>query len=284
MLCALGDVVEDVTVRLAGPPAHGADADARIDRHRGGSAANVAAVAASLAGVARFVGQVGADGLGDRLVAALVAERVDPRVVRGGRSGTIVVLVDQGGERTMLRDRGSTADLASFDPAWLGDVAALHVPAYGLYEGAIAATAREAVAAAHELGVLVSIDVSSSTLLERFGVARFRRLLAELRPDVLHANEVEADVLGLDAARPAADVGIQVITRGAAASEVASADGYVTAVPDKVAPVDSTGAGDAFMAGFLVTLIEGGEPADALRGGHAAATRTVTTPGAGAPL
>src|SRR5688572_17833675 len=112
MLCAVGDLVEDVVVLLDGPPARGTDTTARISRHRGGSAANVAvaAAAASREKRARFVGHVGADDLGDRLLAELAAAGVDLAVTRGGHTGSIVVLVDPDGERTMLTDRGASPD------------------------------------------------------------------------------------------------------------------------------------------------------------------------------
>ena len=107
VLCAVGDLVEDIVVWLAGAPGEGTDTEARVFRRRGGSAANVAALCAANGTPARFVGHVGADDLGDRLLATLSASGVDVRVRRGGRTGTIVVLVAPGGERTMLTDRGA---------------------------------------------------------------------------------------------------------------------------------------------------------------------------------
>ena len=114
MLCAVGDLVEDIVVWLAGAPGEGTDTDARVFRRRGGSAANVAALCAASGTPARFVGHVGADDLGDRLLASSRASGVDvASCERGGRTGTIVVLVAPGGERTMLTDRGAALDLAA---------------------------------------------------------------------------------------------------------------------------------------------------------------------------
>ena len=85
---------------------HATDNPAVIHRTRGGSAANVAAFARRGTAVpARFIGCVGADPAGDMLCAELAGRGVDVRVQRRGRTGTIVVLVDGDGERTMYPDR-----------------------------------------------------------------------------------------------------------------------------------------------------------------------------------
>src|SRR5205814_351175 len=110
VLCTLGDLVEDVVVWLHEPINYGTDTPARIVRRRGGSAANVAAFAAAVGSSSRFVGQVGTDGTGERLLAGLHAGGVDTVVARGGRTGSIVVVVDPSGERTMLTDRGAATE------------------------------------------------------------------------------------------------------------------------------------------------------------------------------
>lgn len=103
----LGDHVEDVVVWLRGPLRAGTDNPATVHRTRGGSAAKVA----------RFLGRVGADELGDVLTGRLRACGVDVRVQRGGRTGSVVVLVHEDGERTMLPDRGACAGLGPADIA-----------------------------------------------------------------------------------------------------------------------------------------------------------------------
>src|SRR5262249_34856351 len=114
MLCAVGDLVEDVVVWLSEPPRGATDTPVRVFHRRGGSAANVAAFAAGIDGSsARFTGRGGAAAAGDRLVNGLVAAGVDARVQRVGRTGTIVVLVAPVGERTMLTDRGASTALTA---------------------------------------------------------------------------------------------------------------------------------------------------------------------------
>ncbi|MBA3287017.1 MAG: sugar kinase, partial [Acidimicrobiia bacterium] len=192
MLGVIGDLVEDVVVMLAGPPARGTDTTATIARTRGGSAANVAAATASTGAAVCFIGRVGDDPVGSRLVDELVAGGVDVRVQRGGRTGAIVVLVEPDGERTMLSDRGAAVELDGLDPAWLLGVTWLHVPAYSLCAEPIGAAAHQAIAVVRAAGGRVSVDVSSVALVDGFGAARFAELLVELAPDVVLANAEEA--------------------------------------------------------------------------------------------
>ena len=282
MLCAIGDLVEDVIVLLSGAPRIGTDTDAHVERHRGGSAANVATAAAGLAGRARFVGQVGADELGHRLVAELERAGVDTAVTHAGRTGTVVVLVDPDGERTMLTDRGAATELDAVDPAWLADVTVLHVPAYSLAAGPLANTARELVALAHDRGIPVSVDTSSVSVLDELGgtTRGARDRLARLRPAVLLANGAEADHLALEA--PLTDDGILVVKRGGEPTLLVAADGRRQEVPVPHAEViDTTGAGDAFAAGFLLAWSGGAEPPEAVAAGQRAARSVVQRPGAG---
>ena len=133
MLATLGDLVDDVVVRLDETFHYGADTAAQVGHRRGGSAANVADVAARLGASVRFLGQVGADAVGDGLIAALATAGVDVSAVRrGGATGTIIVLVDHTGERSMLTDRRACVALDRPDPKWLEGVATLHVPFYSL--------------------------------------------------------------------------------------------------------------------------------------------------------
>ncbi|MFM8713796.1 MAG: carbohydrate kinase family protein, partial [Actinomycetota bacterium] len=102
MLCAVGDLIEDIVVQLHDHVQRDTDTAATIVRRRGGSAANVAYFAAKLSGASRFVGCIGSDSLGDSLIGQLTRHGVDVCGERVGRTGSIVVMATTDGERTML--------------------------------------------------------------------------------------------------------------------------------------------------------------------------------------
>ncbi len=285
MLAVVGDLVEDVVVWTSEPVRHGTDTAARVFRTRGGSGANVAALAASAAGAAvRFIGCVGPDAAGDALVAALEASGVDVRVQRRGTTGAVVLLVDPDGERTMFPDRGAAAELGPVDASWLDDVAWLHAPLYGFEREPMRGSVLALVDAARARGIRLSVDASSTGLVANLGVDAVIELLADLRPDVLFANETEAALLGVEAGGPvAANVAASVVVKhGAVPTEVFEAGERVLREP--VPPVadvrDLTGAGDAFAAGYLEAVLGGADAAAAARSGHAAAATVIAAPGA----
>lgn len=282
MLCTIGDLVEDVVVWLSHEPNHASDTPARISRTRGGSAANVALFSASVFGSSRFIGQIGDDRLGTQLVELLVAGGVDVCVRREGRTGSIVVLVYPDGERTMLSDRGACTQLATFPQSGFDGTTALHVPAYSLTVDPLAAVAANAIDEARARGILVSIDASSTSVLSDFGVDAFCELIARLKPDVFVCNGDEADLLGLSPSNPIDGARHTVIKRGAQPTVAISRDKTTTHldVPPVTNIYDTTGAGDAFAAGFIGSFVVTGEIRDALMAGHALAARVLRSPGA----
>jgi ribokinase len=255
-ICCLGDLVLDVIVLLEQPLAPGADATSRIVLRPGGQAANVAAWIAALGGSARFVGKRGADDAGALAAARLLELGVDlAGPVEPAGNGVIVSLVQPTGERTMCSDRGIAVELLpeELDAVWFQDCDHLHVSGYALLREPVRFAAARATELARAHGARVSVDLSSWSAIRDYGAERFRSDLLRLLPDVVFANEEEDELLG----GPIEGV-TWIVKRGAAG---ASFDGVVHGtVP--VEAVDSTGAGDAFAAGWLV-----GGPALALESG-----------------
>ncbi len=257
MIVCLGDLLLDVIVRLSQPLAEGADADAETRLGPGGQAANVAAWIAELGGEARFIGKRADDEAGRAAVAGLERYGIDVRgPVVGGRTGTIVSLVSLDGARTMASDRGVSPDFRAdeLDPAWLDGCTHLHLPGYSLLRSPIDGAALRAA----ELAPSLSVDLSSWSAIRDFGPARFRGRLMALRPAVVFANEDEERIIG------GPIEGTEwVLKRGPLGARFGELE--LPAVPTDV--VDTTGAGDALAAGYLV-----GGPEPAL----AAAARCVT--------
>ena len=197
MLATLGDLLEDVAVYPTTAIREATDTPCAITRRRGGSAANAAVAAAATlgAGRVRFLGRVGGDPLGERLLTELEAAGVKACVQRGGRTGSVVVLVGDEGERTMLTDRGCSLNFSGYEESWLKGVKMLHVPGYSLMEGALAETAMAAISAVRAAGGKVSVDASSAGAISDVGVETFRRTLSEIEPDLLICNRSEDDLL-----------------------------------------------------------------------------------------
>lgn len=281
MLCAVGDLIEDVVCLLDTELHRASDTPSRIVRARGGSAANVASFAALTGSPSRFVGCVGADDLGRRLCDSLAADGVDVRVQTRGRTGSIIVLVHDDGQRSMLTDRGSAADLGPIDPAVLNDVTVLHVPTYSLTAEPTATSTLGLIAEAQRRGIPVSIDASSESVLVDFDVRRYRDLIARTAPDILLCNEDEARVLEVEASGGVPGARLTVVKHGA--QPVVTFSGAVREefpVPPVAVVLDTTGAGDAFAAGFLPAWVRDRNLRAAVDAGHRMATRALGAPGA----
>jgi sugar/nucleoside kinase (ribokinase family) len=258
--------VLDVIVRLEQPLAPGADASSRITLSAGGQAANVAAWVAALGGEAVWLGRRAVDAPG-----RIAAEELSGRGVRlcgpvaATGNGVIVSLVDPGGERTMCPDRGVGPDLAPEDVAagMLEGCAWLHVSGYALFLEPAASAAARAVALARSGDTRVSVDLASWSGIRDRGPTAMRAQLAALEPDVVFANEAEDAIVG--GALPGVT---WILKRGARGCSFAGDEHPAHAAAEVV---DTTGAGDALAAGWLL-----GGPELALE----AAARCVATPGA----
>ena len=278
MLCCIGDLVEDVVAWLSSDIAKGTDTGVEIHRRRGGSAANVAVAAAGTGVAVRFIGRVGDDAIGRVLVSELADAGVDAVVQRSGRTGTIVVLVDPAGERSMLPDRAAAIELDHVSGADLDGVEWLHVPAYSLVGGPIAEASMEAIRIMKERGGTVSVDASSVAIIKEFGVQRFGDLLSLLGPSVVLCNRDEASLLGVSDAEGLAGIDLTVVKNGPRTAVALDSSGIVgSASARQLANVrDTTGAGDAFAAGFIVAMMGGSDIDAALKKGHAVAASVLT--------
>lgn len=255
VLCTLGDLLLDVIVRLEQPLEPGTDAAAQTRTGAGGQAANVAAWAAALGAEARFVGKRGDDpaaSLAAGELARLGVTVFGPVVL--GRNGVVVSIVGEEGERAMASDRGVAPTLSAdeLEPAWFEGATHLHLSGYSLMSSPIDAAATRAAGLVRAGGGTVSVDLASRRVIVDFGPERLRRVLGELGPELVFANEEERAELGPGAAVDAT----WVLKRGAAGAAV-ERDGQKSefpAVPAEV--IDTTGAGDAFAAGYLVGGVE----------------------------
>jgi ribokinase len=245
----VGDLMADVVARHDAPLAYGSDTEASTRLRGGGAGGNVAAWLLQCGVEVTVVGRVGDDAFA--AIALQGLEGADLRVTRaeGERTGVCVVLVGPDGERTMLPDAGANAGLV-LDELPGGDI--LYLSGYTLLRAGSRSAARHALALARERGMRIALDPASAAPLA--AAPEFAEWAGPV--DVLLANEAEAAVLGDSVA--ASELVVKRGARGASWSD-ATRSLDVPAQPAHV--LDTTGAGDAFAAGFLSVWPGPPEPA-----------------------
>lgn len=239
-ICTLGDLILDVVVLPDGPMISDADTPATIRFVAGGQAANVAAWASALGARSRLICKRGSDfpsGLATKELERHGVEICGPTVQ--GSGGVVVSTRGADGHRTMASDRGlaSSLERSELDPAWVQSCDILHISGYALLRGPMADAAIEAARHAPR----VTVDLSSAGDITRVGAARFTARLEALAPELAFATEAER------AAVPDFDT-TWVIKLGARGAQFP--EGLYSAPP--VTAVDTTGAGDALAAGYLI--------------------------------
>lgn len=241
LICTIGDLILDVVVLPRAPLVPDADRPATISLTGGGQAANVAAWASALGARSRLICARGTDGASEIAAAHLRRQGVEIcGPVIAGKGGVVVSIREPDGARTMASDPGTAALLepAAVDPSWVQSADVLHVSGYCLLREPVAQAALAASRAARR----VTLDLASAQDIETYGAERFSALVAELGPELIFANEAERAVV------PGLRAPGWVIKRGAGGALFP--DGHYDAVPAEVA--DTTGAGDALAAGYLV--------------------------------
>jgi ribokinase len=241
LVTTLGDLVLDVVVRLDDALVPGDDRPATTRAGAGGQAANVAAWVVASGGSARSVGKRGGDAAGELVTRELRDRGVEVCGPVDGRTG-VVVSIAAAGERTMASDRGSAPELttAELEPAWF-DCDVLHLSGYSLQREPIASASARAAALARGHGARLSVDLSTWTGIDD----AFRERVRALAPDLVFAGEREREVFGA--------LETSWVEKRGSDGVVVDGRAYAALEADVV---DTTGAGDAFAAGYVVGGVE----------------------------
>ncbi len=282
-IVVVGSLNMDLVVRTGRIPAPGETVLGAGDlcRFPGGKGANQACAAARLGAAAHMVGRVGEDAFGRELLESLGRDGVDTAAVQttaGLPTGVALIVVDAAGQNSIVVSAGANAHLT---PADVDRVAPM-LRAAGV--------------------VMLQLEVPLPAVLRAAEVGRQGGALVVLNPapaqplpaallscvDVLVPNETELALLAGGSGpvakaartlRTRTGIGTVVVTLGAqGALLVGDSVAHVPAFP--VTPVDTTAAGDAFVAALAVALAEGRPPVDAVRFGNAAGALAATRPGA----
>ncbi len=284
-ILVVGDVVDDIVVRPLTGVTEASDTDAEIRRTDGGSAANVAAWLGHLGADVRFVGRAGTDGA-ERHRAALAAYGVDARVSADPDlpTATLVATLAPSGERTMYVDRAANAGLGQADLGAdvLDGVGWLHLTGYSLFDDAVRPAVLDLAERARSAGAGVSLDPSSVGFLVGCGSDAFLGWGAGA--DLLFPNIDEGRFL-TGARRAAATwpspwpaVPGRRADAGRRRCDLRRLGRHHPVRRRRSRPtvVDTTGAGDAFCAGFLAAWVRSPPAEDALAPGADAAARAVS--------
>jgi sugar/nucleoside kinase (ribokinase family) len=284
-IVVVGDLIVDVVLAPAAELITGTDVLGRVMLRQGGSATTTARwLGRSGAGVS-LVASVGRDSAGRALVRTIRDDGVTPRVVRiaGHATGRVGVFVAPGGERSFVQDRGAALWLAPehLRASWFVAAELVHIPTYSLLDHPLGDAGRRAAELAHAAGALVTVDLSSSGPLLALGRAAAIEVVHGAQPDLLFAAGSEAGALADDEESLLDVAPIVVLKRGPHGASLLYRDGGATCRLEVAARAveapDTTGAGDAFAAGFILGWLaarhDGSAAGVALRRGAEAGNR-----------
>lgn len=255
----------------------------------GGSVANSCAVAAGLGARVAFLGKVAADPLGEVFrhdIAAAGVTFPTPPVEDGAPTARCLIVVTPDGQRTMSTFLGACVGFGpdDLDESVIGDSAVTYLEGYLFDPPQAQAAFRRAAELAHGAGRRVALSLSDAFCVDRHRAA-FRDLVAG-QVDILFANEAEIcslyeeNTFEAAAGRASRDVALAVLTRGEAGSLVLHGSERIEVAAAPATVVDTTGAGDAFSAGFLAGMAAGRDLAACGRLGSRAASLVIGQYGA----
>lgn len=286
ILC-IGDAMMDVIVRMKSEINANSDTLSEISMHSGGAAANTASWLAALGIDTTFVGRIGSDLPGSNFHTELLAQNVkhpNPPIA-DLKTGTVVVLVDQEGNRTMFPDAGANSGLDVNDLPPLVGFDGAFLSGYSLFNPLSTEGVQRIINMLKDARIPIYFDLASVGTINAFGFDRATRLLAGF--DGLFLNEEEAafitkkskldeqifELLTLTT--------LVVIKRGSHGAVGKSRLSELIAMPASDSQVlDTTGAGDAFAAGFLSIWLTNQDISQAIARGIEVAGRCVATIGA----
>jgi len=262
VLC-IGDIMLDVTAVTGRELEQGVETRAHISTQGGGAAANVASWLASNGTPTYLVTRVGDDAAGRTLLDELDRYGVEhsTTVVDGLSTGVVIVIVDALGERTMFPDSGANAGLGLADLPDLSDYTTLYLSGYPLINPISRPGVLQIIEKAKSVGLPIVFDPATVGVLREVGIPTVREWLKNM--DVLILNEEEAHFLSgignpIEAASALLElVPTVVIKRGGAGALAQSREHSLVQVPAiSTTVINTTGAGDAFAAGFIQVWVE----------------------------
>lgn len=264
-LVSLGDANVDFIAFTKSLPVKGEETHIqRLEMRAGGSAANFALAASRLDMDSSFIGKVGDDLFGRYLTRCFRDNNVDVSQLQTGDedlTGMVFCVVTREGERTMFASPGINAYLHpnEVDEDYVKGADALHLSGYAFLRETQRSAALKALKAAKKGNLFISLDVG--VLAPR----KARNIIYSVLRSVnlIFLNDREARWLTGEgptkAARELLRQGLEVVALklGSEGCLVLTEQDQISIPAYAVKAVNSTGAGDAFDAGFILGLMEG---------------------------
>lgn len=292
-ILVLGDVNVDIMGRVKAWPEPGEDCLAtKLEMHCGGVGGNCALGLARWGVPVRLLGCLGRDLFGDYVLKALDAGGVDVRGVQrtgAALTGMFYINVTPDGERTFFGGRGANGLLRVPLPggALTRGASAAHLAGHSFLNPGPEKAARQLLKAIHARGGWVSLDVG----MEPSKAIPRKILQMSSKVDILLLSLDEAAALTetrkpLEAFSRLRKAGArEVVLKLGKQGCIIAEDGTPVVVPSfSVRTVDSTGAGDAFLAGFLQARLRGWSAAEGALAANAAGALAASIVGAGENL
>jgi sugar/nucleoside kinase (ribokinase family) len=277
----------DVIVKMQGQMYLGSDTISQISTHGGGAAANTATWLASSGHKVFYVCRLGDDAAGRVIANEFDAWNIEykPEFLKEHRTGIVVVLVDQNGERSMFPDRGANSGLSELDLPELTRFSAVFLSGYALFNPQSQAGVLRMINKMRKANLEIFFNPGSVGVMSNLGVDACRQRCKLM--DLLVMNQAEAEFLTGNSDIEGAlnelskDVETVVITTSSQGAIGKSRGQEIVNSPVlPITAIDSTGAGDAFAAGFIGRWIESKDLESSLRAGNTLASGCVTTIGA----
>lgn len=289
VLC-IGDVMLDVITKIAVMPDkinYGSDTPSKISTHGGGAAGNVASWLTRTDAQATIVGHVGDDAAGAALTSEFDSLGVlhNNLMVDKGSSGVVVVLVDPTGQRTMFPDNGANSGLHIGDLPELDGFNAIYLSGYSPLDPLSRPGVMAMIAKIKASSIPLYFDPASVGAMMEVPLSEVKSWIQMM--DVILLNEEEAIYLtGETNSEKALEILLEecetvIIKRGSEGAIGKSRGSILVSVPAiSTAVADTTGAGDAFAAGFIATYAVSKNMQHSLEAGAKVAARCVAIVGA----
>lgn len=300
VVAVIGDALIDYQYWVDEMPPLGGDTLIHVsNRSAGGSAANTAVALCALGVSAAFIGRIGSDENGDWIKTQLTAGGVDISCVQyGSSSGYVVTIINASGERTMFSFRGASEIPMIATPILsktMRRVRIMLLSGYSLLNAGQAEFAMTAISELKAAGGLLALD--PSPLVGQVEPVLCEKILSSVdilmpnRSELMALARTDSDSAALEKMREripcialklGSDGSAVYIRRNTAtpAGTVFPEDIHVEAPAEPVQIVDTTGAGDAFNAGFLSGFLESSDPKEWLVRGNRTAAAVVSQKGA----